>query len=358
MYSIFSLRRKLMYLSAALLGLLLATPAAAQAPFDPPGLDRAMAAKDFHVDRLMATDGVVGVGVGLTARGQAAIVIMTEDLRVTGLARSLDGVPVVVRVTGAFHAINKPDKDGIHDHGDDTTTEEEPPADPAPTDWWPRPVPIGASTGHPNITAGTIGARVTDGTNVYALSNNHVYADENKATIGDKVLQPGSFDGGMDPDDAIGTLDAFVEIAFGGIIPNDVDAAITLSSTDALGNATPSDGYGMPNSMTAAPAACLNKRVQKYGRTTSLTKGIAFLINATVTVDYGDSGIALFVHQIVVDGGKGGFILPGDSGSLLVLRRGKNPCGLLFAGTSTGKYGIANRIDDVLFELGVDIDGN
>ncbi len=357
MYSIFSLRGKLTSLSAALLGLLLATPAAAQAPFDPPGLDRAIEAKDFHVDRLMATDGVVAVGVGLTARGQAAIVIMTEDRRVTGLARSLDGVPVVVRVTGAFHAINKPDADGKHDHGDDTTTEEEPPADPAPTVWWPRPVPIGVSTGHPNITAGTIGARVTDGPNVYALSNNHVYADENNADIGDNVLQPGSFDGG-DPDDAIGTLDAFVEIVFGGIIPNDVDAAIALSSLNDLGNATPSDGYGMPNSMTAGPAACLNKRVQKYGRTTSLTKGIAFVIDATVTVDYGDSGIALFVHQIVVDGGKGGFILPGDSGSLLVLRRGKKPCGLLFAGTSTGKYGIANQIDLVLIEFGVSIDGD
>ncbi len=53
MYSFFSLRGKLTYLSAALLGLLLATPAAAQAPFDPPGLDRAMAAQDFHGDGLM-----------------------------------------------------------------------------------------------------------------------------------------------------------------------------------------------------------------------------------------------------------------------------------------------------------------
>ena len=36
-----------------------------------------------------------------------------------------------------------------------------------------RPIPIGISTGHPDITAGMIGARVTDGAgNVYALSNN------------------------------------------------------------------------------------------------------------------------------------------------------------------------------------------
>ena len=79
-------------LAAALIGFLAAAPAQAQNAIDPPGLDRAIAAKDFHVDGLMATDGVVGVGVGLTARGQAAIVIMTEDLGVAGLPRSLDGV--------------------------------------------------------------------------------------------------------------------------------------------------------------------------------------------------------------------------------------------------------------------------
>ena len=45
------------------------SPVWAQAPFDPPGLDRAIAAKAVHVDGLMATPGVVGVGVGLTAGG-------------------------------------------------------------------------------------------------------------------------------------------------------------------------------------------------------------------------------------------------------------------------------------------------
>ncbi len=358
MYSFFSLRGKLTYLSVALLGLLLATPAAAQAPFDPPGLDRAISAQEFHTNRLLLTDGVVGTGVGVNARGRAAIVIMTEDLWVTGLPRSLNGVPVVVRVTGAFHAINKPDENGNHNHGNDPTDDTKTEID--PTSRFDRPVPIGVSTGNFNsCSAGTIGARVTDGTDVYALSNNHVYALENKADIGDNIVQPGVFDTNCNQVDAnvIGTLANFVPIVFDDATENTIDAAIALTDTSSLGNATPSDGYGTPSSMTADPIACLNKRVQKYGRTTSLTKGIAFLINATVRVGY-SSGIALFVHQIVVDGGKGGFILPGDSGSLLVLQRGQNPCGLLFAGTSTGKYGIANRIDDVLFEFGVAIDGN
>ncbi len=355
MYSFFSLRGKLTYLSAALLGLLLATPAAAQAPFDPPGLDRAIAAQEFHTDRLLDIAGVVGTGVGLNARGQAAVVIMTEDLRVTGLARSLDGVQVVVRVTGKFHAINKPDADGNHDHatggGGGGGGEE---IDPTSRFAWP--VPIGVSTGHPNITAGTIGARVTDGTNVYALSNNHVYADENNAIIGDNVLQPGSFDAGIDPDDAIGTLFDFEPIVFDDFTPNEVDAAIALSSTANLGNATPSDGYGTPGSATVSVVDALGLNVQKYGRTTGLTDGTVTMINATVRVGY-SSGIARFVDQIIVQSNKP-VIKAGDSGSLLVTDDGWNsPVGLLFAGNGTGKFAVANPIDLVLNAFVVTIDG-
>src|SRR5256885_12833142 len=51
---------------------------------------------------------------------------------------------------------------------------------------------LGFSVGHPAITAGSIGARVTDGVNVYILSNNHVLANSNDASIGDPELQPGA----------------------------------------------------------------------------------------------------------------------------------------------------------------------
>ena len=97
---------------------------------------------------------------------------------------------------------------------------------------------VGVSTGHPDITAGTIGARVTDGINVYALSNNHVYADGNAASIGDGAIQPGTVDGGTDPADRIGTLHDFEPIDFTGG-DNLMDAAIVISSIDLLGNSTP-----------------------------------------------------------------------------------------------------------------------
>jgi len=218
-----------------------------------------------------------------------------------------------------------------------------------------RPVPIGVSTGHPDITAGTIGARVTDGTNVFALSNNHVYAIQNGASIGDSALQPGSYDGGVDPDDAIGTLHAFEPILFDGS-NNTMDAATALSSTTNLGNATPSDGYGTPSSTTVS--ASLDQAVQKYGRTTSLTTGTVSEINLTVNVCYEGfvvcTKLAKFVDQIAISNGS--FSDGGDSGSLIVTNdANNNPVGLLFAGSSTRT--IANRIDLVLNRFNVTVDG-
>ena len=317
---------------------------AAPPPDGPPGLERAIEVKERHAEALLRVDGVVGVGVGNNVDSVPAVVIFTETPGVRGLPAFLEGVPVVSRVSGKFFAEPKPDKPG------------KPPKEPSlsPEDRWPRPVPIGVSTGHPNITAGTIGARVTDGIDVYALSNNHVYADENSARIGDNVLQPGSFDGGTDPADMTGTLAAFVPINFNGGT-NRVDAAIAKSSTKQLGNATPPDGYGAPKSAVAE--AQIGMRVKKYGRTTGLTKGRVYAIHATIDVLY-DSGGARFVDQIVIS--PGAFSAGGDSGSLIVVNeRGRDnnrPVGLLFAGSQF--FTIANPIGPVLEAFGVTIDGD
>ncbi len=134
---------------------------------------------------------------------------------------------------------------------------------------------------------------------------------------------------------------------------NTIDAAIALSSTTNLGNATPANGYGLPKTTTAA--ANIGLAVQKYGRTTSLTQGSVSAINGTIKVGY-DIGTATFINQIVVRSARA-FILPGDSGSLLVTDPGKNPVGLLFAADSSGKMCIANPIDAVLSQFNVTIDG-
>ncbi|MBC8085705.1 MAG: hypothetical protein H7Z40_00450, partial [Phycisphaerae bacterium] len=89
-----------------------------------------------------------------------------------------------------------------------------------------RPAPSGISIGHPNITAGTLGCLVTDNTDgsLCILSNNHVLADANAASIGDASIQQGSADGGSSPAEDIATLKRFITIDCAGT--NRVDAAI------------------------------------------------------------------------------------------------------------------------------------
>jgi hypothetical protein len=279
----------------------------------------------------MGIPGVVGHGIGISSDGEPAIKIFVERAGIPGIPVALEGVPTKVKVTGMVVAYIDP------------------------TARFPRPVPIGVSTGHPDITAGTIGCRVTDGSIVYALSNNHVYANENDASYGDSALQPGPYDGGQDPADAIGTLFDFVPIDFSGG-DNTMDAAIALSSTSDLGTSTPSDGYGTPSS--TPQAALPDLAVQKYGRTTSWTHGLVDTISTTVNVCYQTRGpvrcvkLARFVDQISITPGT--FSAGGDSGSLIVTDVGNNPVGLLFAGSSTHTF--ANPIGPVLEIFNVTID--
>ena len=304
--------------------------------------------QNMATEALFRNPEVAGTGTGIDEYGNPTIVVYTinkveqrRDInlsnvgtgeRPTALPVSIDRVPVVQKVTGMFKAL----------------------AD--PTARFPRPVPIGVSTGHPDITAGTIGCRVTDGTNVYALSNNHVYANINEATLGDNIIQPGTYDGGTDPADAIGTLHDFEPISFSS--DNTMDAAIALVSTSTLGTSTPiDDGYGIPSVTTVDPA--LEMAVQKYGRTTEWTHGQISEVNVIVDVCYESRGpvrcvkSARFVNQFAITPGT--FSDGGDSGSLIVTDNGgNNPVGLLFAGSST--HTIASPIDVVLLEFGVSID--
>lgn len=317
------------------------------------GIAKAMSVQDAATDKLLALPDVVGTAIGHGPNNRPAIFVLTEKAGVSGIPTKIDGVPVIPKAVGKIEALARGGNPGKPGGGGGE--------DPVPVDPTGkfRPVPIGVSTGHFDITAGTIGARVIDGSgNVYALSNNHVYANENLATVGDNVLQPGPYDGGVNPTDAIGTLSAYVPIDFSGG-SNRVDAAIAATSTSILLNSTPEGaGYGTPSSSTIG--AVLNMKVMKYGRTTGLTKGSVWAINATVNVGY-STGVAKFVDQIIVSGGT--FSAGGDSGSLVVAdgkgrdkaNKGK-PVGLLFAGSSSTT--VINPINEVLTSLGVSIDGN
>ena len=289
----------------------------------------AIRAADRHTAALMQNPAIVGTGVGLNEEGKPSVRLFLAHHHARDLPDHLDGVPVSSVVTGPF--VVRQDRTARA-----------------------RPAPIGFSVGHPDITAGTLGARVTDGNNVYILSNNHVLADSNDGDIGDSSLQPGSFDGGSDPEDAIGNLHAYYEIVFGSGGENEMDAAIALvDGADVSGSTPDTDGYGSPTTNPVSPAVGMD--VQKYGRTTGHTTGTVEEINVTVTVCFAGfifcTQSATFVNQFTVT--PGDFSDGGDSGSLIVTS-GNDPVGLLFAGSSTRT--IANPIQVVLDYFGVEID--
>jgi hypothetical protein len=316
---------------------------------DAPGIGRAIEVQERHEAYLMAHPDVVGTAVGLTEDGRPAVKVYIKRSGVSGIPESLDGTAVIVEATGEFFALDPSKKGPPSDKGKGGGTSV------STTSVWPRPVPIGVSTGNRyECSAGTIGARVVKNGTVYALSNNHVYALENTAPANSEVLQPGRYDTSCtySSDNVIGTLADFEPIVFSTSASNIIDAAIAVSSATNLGNATPSNGYGTPRSATVA--AFVGQAVQKYGRTSQLTKGQVTGINATVNVGY-SSGTARFVGQIIV-GSKKPFIRAGDSGSLLVTEPNQNPVGLLYAGTQSGTA-VANPIDPVLSRFGVTIDG-
>ena len=151
------------------------------------GLDKANAAKEGNIHLLDDDPNIVGMAVGFNAAGQPAVKIYTVGPG-KGIPRQLDGVPTDVFVTGRLVALHHRDGHGGGPGGDGGGGEE-------PTG---DLVSIGTSTGNEGeCSAGTIGARVTDGIKVYALSNNHVYASENAAPIGSNVLSPRSLRYGM-----------------------------------------------------------------------------------------------------------------------------------------------------------------
>ena len=325
------------------------------------GLARAMEVQNGNTPGLMNNPNIVGTAVTLDQNGEPAILLMLKHGNGAGLPTEIEGFVVVTEVVGEIVALCHKGKP--HGRQNNCGGKEPPPPPSGGNNCLTdsninrtaryRPACIGISSGHPSITAGTIGARVKVGGNTYALSNNHVFAASNGASVGDAVIQPGTYDGGSNPADNLGTLAQYVPIKFDGSC-NYIDAAIASVDPSVLSNSTPSNGYGVPSSSTVAVGnLSFDQSVEKYGRTTGYTSGRVYAINANVNVNY-SVGTALFCNQIIITPGT--FSSGGDSGSLVVTSSGKNPVGLLFAGSS--QYTIINPIQDVLSAFGATIDGN
>jgi len=203
-----------------------------------------------------------------------------------------------------------------------------------------RPAPAGVSTSRADQTAaGTIGwFMVDEDGNIYLLSNNHVWANENNATQGDPIVQPGVLDGGDPENDVIAELYSWIDIDFSGN-PNTVDAAIATpldlsqvyTSIMVLGGVT---GKADPQQ---------DSKAKKVGRTTGYTEGIITDASATLNVDY-NSGTALFQDVFIVQGED--VVQGGDSGSPVVDEQGRF-LGLLFAGSDDGKTLVACKASNI-----------
>lgn len=239
-----------------------------------------------------------------------------------------------------------------------------------------RPARGGYSVGHPSVTAGTIATCVYDllpgatvnppvpGVGVpskyYLLSNNHVLANSNEAEIGEPILQPGRFDGGVDPNDRIARLSRFVPIMFEPPMPranhrNVIDAAIAEGQFHELER----EVYwnGAPKGWYPRARIKVGDRVKKTGRTTSFTVGRVIATNATIDVSYPGGRVARFMDQIVTTNMSAG----GDSGSLVLSSApGSQPgteddfaVGLLFAGSAVAT--IVNHYEHVRALLRVEL---
>ena len=239
-----------------------------------------------------------------------------------------------------------------------------------------RPAPGGVSIGHVDITAGTLGCLVRKDGKIFILSNNHVLANSNAASLGDAILQPGPADGGRFPQDQIATLAQFVPIEF----PNQPGGGSCAAGSSAFLNATsglfrqptrfqavvPQAADNLVDCAIAGPLndddvlneilqigsiqgvaeAILGMSIQKNGRTTGFTTGEILQVDVTVSVDYREAGVARFTDQLIATPMSAG----GDSGSA-VLNDNKEIVGLLFAGSDAST--IINPIQAVFAALGV-----
>ncbi|HME58870.1 MAG TPA: hypothetical protein VKF63_11080 [Terracidiphilus sp.] len=226
--------------------------------------------------------------------------------------------------------------------------------------------------------SGTLGALIEDaGNRPYILSNNHVLANSDHASVGDTIIQPGLIDNNCTP---LGEGSGVQPVAsLSGWLPlrskqTNADAAIaqvTSRAVDPSGNILELGGRQTDGTLAAAPpgisstggrgeAATLTMTVAKSGRTTGLTCGGISAVDLDVTVDYyldcAETRPYLtktFTHQLGLSGNQ--YSDAGDSGALVVDVANAEPVGLYFAGgtdLSGVSQGVANPATDVLAELG------
>jgi hypothetical protein len=231
------------------------------------------------------------------------------------------------------------------------------------------PIILGTTGGNANDSStqqnlisccgGTLGSLVQRNGLFYILSNNHVLARSDSATLGENTIQPGLVDSNCNPSGTsiVAHLSQFarletpgtnVDAAIALINPGAVDTngTIFLLGSTATGN-VPDPG---PPHAGMGVAANVGLSVAKSGRTTGLTCSTVGAIAISTRVQYqtgcgtGTMFTVTYQNQISVSGGT--FSAQGDSGSLIVSQGSADPVALLYGGSDTDSVG--NPIQDVL----------
>jgi hypothetical protein len=329
-------------------------------------LEHVSQAKRISKQHILGKPNVVGVGIGFRERGGrivdelCVVAMVRRKLPASALKpddlvpKQVSNVPTDVVEVGVLRAMQ-------------------------PRTGRFRPAPGGVSIGHYQITAGTLGCVVKDRTSGerLILSNNHVLADINAGHAGDPVLQPGSYDGGVEGKDMIAVLERFIPLRFKEApstcgVANLFQGTINLLAR-VVGSTHRMRAYRVnPNAVNQVDAALarpldeamvldeivdigvvggitppsLGMNVRKSGRSSGFTTGQIRVLEASVQVEY-DSHVADFDGQIVT----GAMSQPGDSGALLVAGDGLLAVGLLFAGSQQAT--VYNPIRPVLDALDV-----
>jgi hypothetical protein len=320
-----------------------------------------MAIQDAHTEELMKNPLIVGTATGLTESGEPAVLVFAaEELRAGSVPATLDGVPVVVQVTGRLIARKGGGGGASH------RVIQTPPIQLGTSGGWRYDLANGYCCG------GTLGSLIAKGGTQYVLSNWHVlYSDivnggnGRTAQPGDPVIQPALIDVGCNANNAqnVATL-----VSGGGSLPGaNIDAGIAQVTPGMVSSNGAILEIGTLSSSTVG--ASIGQAVKKSGRTTGLSRASVTGLNATVTIGYenecagGSAFNKTFTGQIVTSNRRCGFLDGGDSGSLMVEDITTNPraVGLLFAGSvqcSNSAIAIANPIGAVLSFYGATMVGN
>jgi hypothetical protein len=224
---------------------------------------------------------------------------------------------------------------------------------------------------------GTLGSLIQNSSGTqYLLSNNHVLARSDQATVGESIIQPGLIDDNCTPyndggtETPVGVLAGYLPLKS---ISTNADAAIAQVNSGAVSSngsilelgARQSNGTlaaappGVSSSGGKGETAAINMTVAKSGRTTGLTCAGISAINLDVEVSYFSNCAETdpyytktYSNQIAISGNQ--FSDAGDSGSLVVDTGDAEPVGLFFAGgvdQNNVSEGVANPVSDVLGEL-------